>query len=341
MLRILPLFFVVSCTLGSHKFGGNKAYQYSPETTYSQQDLKELSDEVVTAFKKDPRQMSWDQVFKKSNGPIKSFSTLSFEGIIQPTRAGLSGPDKIYLSSKGKQVLTEKLLMIWEETFQTAKDKSFSYMKMRELFDDPKVHSKYGNEVTNHGGNYQKGLELDDIFYKVKGKTLSALALFSPSFGRDLSLLLVPGYQLFGGPRGNDYQKYYIEEVTREYKLDAVFTMLVEIDWQSTREDKITKQSIQQKAVIKIKLTPILSYRNFSERLKKQGKEISQGLPNLNWGSYEAQLDIPIDLDKISMDSSLEEIDSFLLRPVLKSYADMCVMITDRLNDDLKRMKIK
>ena len=128
--------------------------------------------------------------------------------------------------------------------------------------------------------------------------------------------------------------------VTREEQLDSLFTMLVEIDWQSTREDKITKQSLQEKAIIKIKLTPILSYKNFSERLMKQGKDISHGLPNLNWGSYEAQIDIPIELEKISMDTSMDEIDSSLLRPILKSYADLCIMMTDRLNHDFKRMKI-
>lgn len=340
MLRLLPLIFLASCTLGGQKFGGTKAYQYTGDASYNQQQLNELSSSIVTSYKKDPRQMSWDKVFKKSNGDIKSFSTVSFETIIQPTRAGLSGADKIYLSSKGKQVLTEKLLVIWEEAFATAKDESFTYKRMKELFGKDQVHTKYGTAVKNFGGDYQKGLESDDIFFKEKGKTLSALALFTPVYARDLSLLLVPGYQLFGGPRGNDYQKYYVEELTRQEKLDALFTMLVEIDWQSSREDKITKQSLQEKAIIKIKLTPILSYKNFSERLKKQGKDISHGLPNLNWGSYEAQVDIPIELEKISIDSSLDEIDSSLLRPILKSYADLCIMITDRLNNDFKRMKI-
>lgn len=340
MFRLLPLIFLVSCTLGSQKFGGSRAYQYSADAVYDQKQLNELSGEIVTSYKKDPRQMPWDKVFKKSNGPIKSFSTISFETIIQPTRAGLSGADKIYLSPKGKQVLTEKLLVIWEEAFSTAKDENFTYKKMKDLADKRQIHSKYGTTVKNYGGDYQKGLEPDDIFFKEKGKSLSALALFTPVYARDLSLLLVPGYQLFGGPRGNDYQKYYIEEVTREEQLDSLFTMLVEIDWQSSREDKITKQSLQEKAVIKIKLTPILSYKNFSERLKKQGKEISHGLPNLNWGSYEAQIDIPVELGKMSKDTSLEEIDSSLLRPILKSYADLCIMITDRLNHDFKRMKI-
>lgn len=340
MFRLFPLIFLASCTLGSQKFGGSRAYQYSASVDYSQKELKELSDEIVISYKKDPRQMSWDKVFKKSNGPIKSFSTISFETIIQPTRAGIAGADKIYLSPKGKQVLTEKLLVIWEEAFATTKDESFSYKKMKEISDKTQLHSKYGTTVKNFGGDFQKGLEPDDIFYKEKGKTLSALSLFSPTYARDLSLLLVPAYQLFGGPRGNDYQKYYVEEVTRLDQIDALFSMLVEIDWQSNREDKITKQSLHEKAVIKVKLTPILSYKNFSERLKKQGKEISHGLPNLNWGSYEAQVDIPIELEKISMDSSLETIDSSLLRPILKSYADLCIMITDRLNHDLKRMKI-
>ncbi|MFA5583285.1 MAG: hypothetical protein WDA09_03645 [Bacteriovoracaceae bacterium] len=340
MLRIFFLLLLTSCTLGSSKYGGKRVYQYDPQQTYDSSDLSKISRDVVTSYQRDPRQLTWKEAFPSKN-PIRSTSTLSFETIIQPTRSGISGSDKVYLSPKGKQLLTEKLLSVWEEAYTTVVNNEMNYFPMRKLFDDFKFHSQYGTGVKSYGGSFQEGLAKDDIFVMERGKRLSALALFQPHFSRDLSLLLVPGYQLFGGPRGNDYQKYYVAEAIEKFELDALYVIMVEIDWQATREDKITKKSIHQKAVIKFKITPILSYKIIEERLKDLDRNIPSNLPNLNWASYEASVDVPIDLDAITKESSFEEIDSLLLRPIFKSYADMCVMVAQRLYRDFNRMKIE
>ena len=130
-------------------------------------------------------------------------------------------------------------------------------------------------------------------------------------------------------------------EVSESYDLDALYSIMVEIDWQATRVDKLTKKSIHQKAVIKLKLTPILSYKELAQRLKDEGMGLPDDLPNLNFADYEVSVDIPVDLNSITKESSVAEIDAHILRPVLKSYADMCVMISHRLNQDFKRMKIE
>lgn len=340
MLRFLFLLILTSCTLGSSQFGGKKTYQYNSAYEYSSQELFTISRDMVTTYKRDPRQIPWEKVFSKKY-PIKKVSTFSFETIIQPTRSALAGYDRVYLSPKGKQILTEKLLGVWEEVFTTVGTPEVSYVGMRDIFNDLELHSKYGLGVKDYGGTYQSSLESDDIFYKEKGKSLSSLALFQPSFARDLSLLLVPGYQLFGGPRGNEFQKYYLAETISKFSLDALFSVMTEIDWQSSRVDKITQQSLQQKAIIKLKVTPVISYKEFSKRLEENGYKVESNIPNLNWGVYESTIDIAVDLDKITKDTSLEEIESILLRPIFKTYTDMCVMISQRIAHDFKRMKIE
>src|SRR5690606_33212156 len=162
------------------------------------------SQDVVTSYQRDPRQLTWEEAFP-SKKAIKSTSTLSFETIIQPTRSGISGSDKVYLSPKGKQLLTEKLLSVWEEAYTTVVNDETNYLHMRKIFDDFSIHSQYGTGVKNYGGTFQEGLEKEDVFLAERGKRLSALALFQPHFSRVLPLLLVPGNQLFGGPRGNEY----------------------------------------------------------------------------------------------------------------------------------------
>lgn len=340
MLRVLFLLILTSCTLGSSQFGGKKPYHYDPQYNYSSQELSKISRDIITSYQRDPRQASWEKVFTKKY-PIKKVSTFSFESVVQPTRAGIAGFDKVYLSPKGKQLLTEKLLTVWEEAFSTVNTPKMTYLPMQELFDDHDLHSKYGLGVKDYGGTFQEGLASDDIFFKERGKSLSSLALFEPSFARDISLLLVPGYQLFGGPRGNEFQKYYLAETIEKFHLDAVFAVMVEIDWQASRVDKVTKQSIHQKAIIKLKVTPLLSYKEFAKRLKDQNINVESNLPNLNWGAYESTIQIPVDLEKINKNSSLEDIDRILLRPIFKTYTDMCVMMSQRLYQDFKGMKIK
>src|SRR5690606_14587299 len=173
------------------------------------------------------RQMSWESAFS-TKYPIKKTSTISFETIIQPTRAGISGFDKVYLSPKGKQVLTGKLLSVWEEAFTTVASNEISYLPMVSFFDDQSIHSKYGLDVKNFGGSPQDSLERDDIFVLEKGKSLSSMALFEPHFARDLSILLVPAHQLCGGARGNEFQKYYIAEASQKFELDALYSIMVE-----------------------------------------------------------------------------------------------------------------
>lgn len=340
MLRIFFLLILTSCTLGSSRFGGKNSYHYDPSYNYTSHDLLNLSRDIVTAYQRDPRQLSWDKAFTKKH-PIKKTSTFSFESIVQPTRAGIAGFDKIYLSPKGKQILSEKLLAVWEEALTTVSHPGMTYLAMKELFNDYELHGKHGLGVKSFGGTFQDGLENDDIFFKKRGKSLSSLALFSPSFTRDLSLLLVPAYQLFGGPRGNEFQKYYLAETFEKYNFDAVFSVMVEIDWQASRVDKITQQSIHERATLKLKVTPLISYKEFTQRLIAEGINSDRDVPNLNWGAYESSIQIPIQLDSLNEQSTLEEIDRVLLRPIFKTYTDMCVMMAHRISQDFKRMKIK
>lgn len=340
MLRILFLLVLTSCTLGSSQFGGKKTYHYDSSSQYDSEELSNISRDLVSSFQRNPRQIDWARVFNHKY-PIKSVSTFTFESIIQPTRAAIAGFDKVYLSPKGKQLLTERLLRVWEEAFSTVTSSALSYVPMEKIYSDLDLHSKYGLEVKDYGAGLQEGLETDDVFFKERGKSLSSLSLFQPSFSRDLSILLVPAYQLFGGPRGNEFQKYYVAETMEMFQLDALFSVMAEIDWQASRVDKITQQSVHQKAMIKLKVTPIVSYKEFARRLEEQGVKVEANMPNLNWGAYESAIEIPVELDKISKDSSLEEIESLLLRPILKTYTDICVMMAHRIHLDFKRMKIE
>lgn len=340
MLRVTFLLLLTSCTLGSSKFGGKRPYQYDPAHSYQSEDLLDLADETITSYKRSPRELKWEEAFSKKY-PIKTSSTFNFETIIQSTRSAIAGADKVYLSPKGKQLLTEKLLLIWEDVFSAVAAPEMNYIHLKELSNDQKLHGQYGSPVKDYGGHLQDGLEGDDIFFKEKGKSLSSLSLFQPHFARDFSLLLVPGHQLFAAPRGNEFQKYYLAEVIEKFKLDTAFSIMVEIDWQSSRVDKITQQSMHQKAVIKFKLTPMMSYKLLQLRLKELGKKVPNNISNLNWASYEGVMDIPVDLSQINEKSSLEEIDALLLRPLLKSYTDMCVMMAQRITKDFNSMKIK
>ena len=118
MLRLIILGVVVtSCSMGVTKKGGNDPYVYLPSEEYTEGMLKELAPKVVTTLKRDPKSGSFKDLFSNKQSPIKRVGVVIFESMIQNSLTGLATEDRVYLSDQGKQLLTEKLLSVWEQSF--------------------------------------------------------------------------------------------------------------------------------------------------------------------------------------------------------------------------------
>jgi len=112
MNKLWLLFFVISCANHVTQSGGNQSYHYQPEREYQIEELRELSEKVVMTSRRDPPLVKLDDIYKAGSNPLRRVGILIFETEIQPTRSGLAGEDKVYVSETGKQLISEKLRLM-------------------------------------------------------------------------------------------------------------------------------------------------------------------------------------------------------------------------------------
>lgn len=335
LLSLLSLFFLISCSLGVTKSGGERSYVYDVFSEYSIDDLRELAPQVVVTSQRDPMKGKLDELFSKEQPPLKRVGIMVFETIIQPARGGLSGEDKIYLSAQGKQLLTEKLLSMWEQSFPLLAD-SVVYVPTSKIKKAQSL-TRYGLEVTDHVKSQRPAMAPDDIFFIPPGKEISVATTLNPRRMRDLSLALVPASELMQGPKFSEHMKHAVNELAREVQLDAVLILMSEISWGASRIDKHSGEIIPEEAKLNIKATTLIPFSSYQARLESKGEK--RDLPNHNvaFRSYEATLKIPILISIPEVDQNFTHIEKELLGPVLKTYNDLSQMMELQIINDLKK----
>lgn len=337
MLRfILPFFLFASCSYKVVKKGGEASFSYEARKTYSQKNLKEIAPTIVTTSKRDPQTGTHDQVFGKGQKSLKRVGIILFETIIQPTRGGLADEDLVYLSAQGKQLLSEKLLSIWEGSFPIL-NPDIDYVRVAEI-KKAKSFNAYGVDVTDHILAKREGLAPDDIFYLKKGKETTTTTLVNPRGMRDLSMLLIPGSEMLLGPKFSEHQKHLINDLTKELKLDAVIVLMSEVSWTAARMKKNSGEHIPEELKIKIAGSTLISFTDYQKRMTNLGKR-GANLPRttIPYGTYETEVNFPIRLDVPEEERKFETIEKEVLNPMLKTYSDLSQMIIIRMGEDLRQ----
>lgn len=335
MLRFLiGLLFLSSCSLGVVKSGGDRTYVYDVHSEYSVTDLINLSPEVVTTLSRDPQEGKLEELFSKKQAPIKRVGILVFESVIQPTRGGLSNEDKIFLSEQGKQLLTEKLLTIWEQSFPIL-GKEIEYVKVAKI-KTSKSFMADGMDVEDYIKSKRNALATDDIFYLPSGKKTAIQTVMSPRGMRDFSLALVPAGELMAGPKFSEHAKHTLNQVAKEMKLDAMFIVMSKIHWTASRVDKHSGEIMPEEVVIKLEASTLISLSQYRERLSKIGIKNNVPKTSVAFRSYESTLKIPVYISVQKELETFEYIEEELLDPTLKTYNDLTQMLQMRMIEDIK-----
>ena len=331
----IGLFLLSSCSLGVIKSGGERSYVYDVYSDYTLEDLKELSPQVVSTLSRDPQQGKLVDLFSKQQAPIKRVGILVFESVIQPTISGLATDNKIFLSEQGKQLLTEKLLSVWEESFPILSE-GIDYVKISKI-KKSKAFKADGSEVVDCVKSKRYSLAPDDIFYLPLGKKTTMATTLNPRGMRDLSLALVPASELMAGPKFSEHAKHTLNEVAKELKLDAMFIVMNKIHWTASHIDKHSGEIIPEEVVIKLEVSILVPLSQYRERMNKIGA--THDIPNntIAYRAYATTLKIPV---LISVQEDLQTFDFIqkeLLGPTLKTYNDLAQMLQLRMVDDIKK----
>lgn len=335
MLRIfLSLALLSSCSLGTIKTGGDGVYTYNHEHDYTLSELKELAPKVIETSRREPPVGKLDDLFGMGQRPIKRFTILIFESSIQSTRGGLATEDEIFLAPSGKQILTEGLLKVWEESLSTLAE-GLEYVPMSKI-KKSKSYPQFGMNEDDHVKAKRTVLAPDDIFFLEKGKKSTTTTIVNPRGTRDMSLAYVPAYELMGGPKWSEQHKIFVNDVMKELKLDMVLIVYSEINWTKGRTDKHSGELISEEIKLKLKSSALTSLSEYRDRAERLGfKDVAS--INLCFRTYEEVVKVPVNLNFENSEKSFEVIQKIILNPALSTYKDMTIMMVDQLTQDMRK----
>lgn len=335
MLRIfLALLFVSSCSMGTITSGGERKYLYDVHSEYTSDQLKELYPQVVTTSLREPKVGKLDELFGPGQKPLKKVGIVIFESLIQPTRGGLAGEDLVYLSEAGKQLLTEKLLSVWEEVFGIVAPQ-VNYVSFNDIKKAPSF-SKYGQPEKDYVLSSRAALAPDDIFFLEPGKKTTPVSLMNPRGSRDISFLLVPATELMSGPKWSEHQKHFLNDLSKELELDALIIVMSELSWTRAHTDKHSGVIFPEEMVVKIKSSTLVPLHSYRERLEKLKIKDAPAL-TLAYRTYEAEIRNPVFLSVPAEQKTFATIETEILSPLLKTYKDLTIMTIMKMSEDLKK----
>jgi hypothetical protein len=335
MLRLFAaLLFFSSCSMGIIKNGGDKSYVYDAKKDYSKNDLAQMAPKVVASSFRSPLKGKLENLFRQGQRPLKRIGILIFETQIQPTREGLSRGNLVYMSEQGKQLMTENFLHLWEMS-QSLLAPELNYIPTLQIIKSKKFH-EYGFEEEDFIKSRRNTLSVDDIFYIAAGKKTTTSTIVNPRGMRDMSFMLVPAYDLMGGPKWSEHNKHFLNDVAKELNLDAVVIVMSDIFWTAGHKDKFKDDYVQEEATIKIRASTLIPLSQYHERLENIGDHEKPGV-TLCYRSYESEIKIPISISVPEKMKNFDTIEHELITPVMKTYKDVSQMTLIRIADDLKK----
>lgn len=335
MLRLIfSLLIFSSCSMGTIKKGGERSYIYNTGVIYTSDELRILSPEVITTLKRDPQVGKLKQLFSKNQKPIKRIGIIVFETRIQPTLDGLAGKNQIYMTPAGKQILTESMLRIWEQSIRIISP-DLDYVPTSKIT-RAKSHQLYGRPEDDYVMSDRSSLAPDDIFYMENGKKTTTTTVVNPRGMRDVSFLLVPAYELMGGPKWSEHNKQFLNDVSKELKLDAAIVIMSDLSWTAAHTDKHSGEVIPEEIKVKIKSSTLVPLHQYHERLDKLN---INDRPNVTlcYRSYESEIKVPALISAPLEIKNFDTIESELVAPMLKTYKDLSQMTLMRITEDLKK----
>jgi len=320
--------------MGTVKTGGEHAYFYDVQKSYESTELKELSGKVVATSKRDPREAKLQDLFRKDQKPLKRIGIIVFESQVQSTRDGLAGKNQVYVTEAGKQLMTESFLRIWEQSVPLLAGE-LDYVPTSRIKKSPAFH-QYGMAENDFVNSKRSSLAPDDIFYLESGKKTTTTTVLNPRGMRDMSFVLVPAYDLMGGPKWSEHNKHFLNDVAKDLKLDAAIIVMSEAYWTAAHTDKHSGEVIPEEITVKIKASTLVPLGQYHERLEKIGNKEKPGV-TLCYRSYESQIKVPGAITVTDDKKNFETIEHEIISPVFKTYKDLSQMTLMQISDDLKK----
>lgn len=329
MKHLFPFLFLFSCSMGTVRTGGENSYSFDFQKEYSLEEINGESSKVIITSHRDPPVGEIKKLFGEKQKPLKRIGILLFETEIQPTRGGLSGEDRVYLTASGKQILTENYLNLWEESIKVF-GKDFDFVSQGKIKKSKMLRSA-GELQEDHIKTERTKLAVDDILVVEKGKNTTMKTVLNPRRMQDLSFLMAPGYDLMGGPKWSEHKKHLVNDVAKELGLDALILVKSDISWSYTNSEM---------ASVKLQASTVIPLSSYHDRLDQLGDK-SRPNVTLCLNSYLGETRIPVRLLYSHDEGVFSQIEEGLILPTMKAYNNLSQMMISRIFEDLRTLNGK
>lgn len=287
---------------------------------------------IVKREERDPDGIKLKELIHSKYGSIRKIGLVLFETQIQPSITGLAVGENIYLSDKGKQILSREFFNTWNSMLNTMS--SVTWVKPKTIMKS-KAFRGYGSVVIDHILREKAELNDTDIFWKSGGKEIPMGALVLPPNSQDVSILYIPAIEMMGGAKMVEHQKHWVNDICKELGLDAVLIVSSTASWEQGSVDKRTKEIIPEEMKIGIEssiLYPFSAYHNAAKDLTGSTSLPKKSVP---LAFYSVKTKIPVKISVPESERTFKTIQDNILTPLRTNYLALSKLVIDRIITDI------
>lgn len=333
-LLLLSLLFTACGSVRTD--GGQDSFNPARYMELTPQELPTYAQTIVKREERDPDSITLEQFRHTPEGFIKRIGLVIFETQFQPSRSGLSkGPANIYLSERGKQVLTEEAWRFWDESLRLMGSRmSVTWIKRKELVSSLAFRG-YGSPAPDMIMSRKYDLRPDDFLWREGGKKIPSGSLFSPVDFQEVGLVMIPATEMMIRSKAVDHQKHWVNDICKALNLDAVLVVSSEAEWHVLETDKRTQEVIPEQMEISIKAAVLYPWRKYvaaATRLRGPGEYAKHSIP---LASYSVKTEVPLKLSVPPSEQNFATVQEHLLLPFHATYHALANLVMERIMGDI------
>ncbi len=333
MKYLLCLWLLVSCAHKVTSDGGQATFDTAVYESLSPQDLPTYAQTVVKRETRDPEGVPLARFRQHPAGQIRKIGLVIFETELQPSRSGLASDRNVYLSVRGKQILTQQLWRIWDRELRRLSSQSVTWVTRDELI-GAKSFASAGSTEPDYVLKDLSRLTEEDVFWKNPGQTIPTDSLVQPANYRDLGIVLVPAYELMGGPKPSQHQHHWVNDLCKELELDAVLLVSLGAEWRRGGVDKRTQAVIPEEMKIRSQASIVYPWSRYHTIGESLGEKKLSKL-NVPLASYSVNVTVPAKITIPESEESFTTAFENVIVPMRFTARRISTLVLERIVTDI------
>ncbi len=213
------LMLLVSCAHKITSDGGQEKFSHDAFEALTPETFSMYSQSIIKREQRNPDGVTLEAMAKSPAGAIRKVGIVIFESELQASRSGLATDRNVYLSPRGKQLLTEELYQHLREELERLGGAEWVGIK---ALKKSKNYQTAGSAMSDYILSKKYQLTDADVFWKKTGERIPEASLLSPRNFQDVSLLLVPATDIMGGAKPNQHHHHWVNDLCGELVMDAI-----------------------------------------------------------------------------------------------------------------------